>query len=110
MLCVSHSSECNARLLAPAGLPRSTVCTTINEVCALGVESVVLGSQALMCGLQDAVLAGGMESMSNVPFYMAPGETSYGGLKLRALKCLLVSRGNKAQSAGHVLMQSCTDG
>jgi acetyl-CoA C-acetyltransferase len=46
------------------------------------MKSVMLGSQALMCGLQDVVLAGGMESMSNVPFYMARGETSYGGVKL----------------------------
>ncbi|XP_069680743.1 acetyl-CoA acetyltransferase, mitochondrial isoform X2 [Periplaneta americana] len=65
-----------------AGLPKSTVCTTINKVCASGMKSVMLGSQALMCGLQDVVLAGGMESMSNVPFYMKRGETSYGGLKL----------------------------
>jgi acetyl-CoA acetyltransferase len=35
-----------------------------------------------MCGLQDVVLAGGMESMSNVLLYMARGETSYGGVKL----------------------------
>ncbi|XP_021938306.1 acetyl-CoA acetyltransferase, mitochondrial isoform X2 [Zootermopsis nevadensis] len=65
-----------------AGLPRSTICATINKVCASGMKSVMLGSQALMCGLQDVVLAGGMESMSNVPFYMARGETSYGGVNL----------------------------
>lgn len=65
-----------------ADLPRSTVCTTINKVCASGMKSVMLGSQILMCGQQDVIVAGGMESMSNVPFYLPRGETSYGGLKL----------------------------
>lgn len=65
-----------------AGLPSTTICTTVNKVCASGMKSIMLGSQALMCGLQDVVVAGGMESMSNVPFYMPRGETSYGGVKL----------------------------
>ncbi|KAJ9574273.1 hypothetical protein L9F63_026082, partial [Diploptera punctata] len=65
-----------------AGLPKSTVCTTINKVCASGMKSVMIGAQMLMCGEQDVILAGGMESMSNVPFYMKRGETSYGGLRL----------------------------
>jgi len=65
-----------------AGLPKSTICTTINKVCASGMKSVMLGAQALQCGHQDVVLSGGMESMSNVPFYMKRGETTYGGVKL----------------------------
>ncbi|XP_058810819.1 acetyl-CoA acetyltransferase, mitochondrial [Phymastichus coffea] len=65
-----------------AGLPKSTICTTINKVCASGMKSVMLGAQALQCGHQDIVLAGGMESMSNVPYYMKRGETPYGGVKL----------------------------
>jgi acetyl-CoA C-acetyltransferase len=48
----------------------------------------MLGSQALMCGLQDVVVAGGMESMSNVLFYMPRGETSYGGVKLNVSNVL----------------------
>jgi acetyl-CoA C-acetyltransferase len=68
--------------LTVLGLPRSTICTTVNKVCASGMKSVMLGSQALMCGQQDVIVAGGMESMSKVPFYMPRGETSYGGLKL----------------------------
>lgn len=71
-----------ASLMTASGLLRSTVCTTVNKVCASGMKSVMLGSQALMCGQQDVIVAGGMESMSNVPFYMPRGETSYGGLKL----------------------------
>lgn len=65
-----------------AGLPKSTICTTVNKVCASGMKSIMLASQSLQCGHQDIVLAGGMESMSNVPYYLARGETPYGGLKL----------------------------
>ncbi|XP_076178683.1 acetyl-CoA acetyltransferase 1 isoform X2 [Ptiloglossa arizonensis] len=65
-----------------ADLPKSTVCTTINKVCASGMKSIMLASETLQCGHQEIVLAGGMESMSNVPFYLARGETKYGGMKL----------------------------
>lgn len=80
--------EREADLLVAAGLPSTTICTTINKVCASGMKSIMLGSQALMCGLQDVVVAGGMESMSNVPFYMPRGETSYGGVKLNVSNVL----------------------
>ncbi|XP_077257175.1 acetyl-CoA acetyltransferase 1 [Temnothorax americanus] len=66
-----------------AGLPSSTICTTVNKVCASGTKSVTLASQSLQCGHQEIVLAGGMESMSNVPYYLARGETPYGGVKLQ---------------------------
>ncbi|XP_076549095.1 acetyl-CoA acetyltransferase 1 isoform X1 [Osmia lignaria lignaria] len=65
-----------------AGLPKSTICTTVNKVCASGMKSIMLASQSLQCGHQEIVLAGGMESMSNVPFYLQRGETKYGGMKL----------------------------
>ncbi|CAK9831206.1 Acetyl-CoA acetyltransferase, mitochondrial [Anthophora retusa] len=65
-----------------AGLPKSTICTTINKVCASGMKSIMLASQLLQCGQQEIVLAGGMESMSNVPYYLSRGETKYGGMKL----------------------------
>ena len=52
-----------------AGLPDSTICTTINKVCASGTKSVMLAAQSIMLGDNDIVIAGGMESMSNVPFY-----------------------------------------
>jgi acetyl-CoA C-acetyltransferase len=53
-----------------AGLPYSTVCTTINKVCASGTKSAILGAQQIQLGLRDVVLAGGMESMTNVPYYL----------------------------------------
>nr|QBB20031.1 acetoacetyl-CoA thiolase [Dendroctonus rhizophagus] len=65
-----------------AGLPTSTICTTINKVCASGMKSIMLGAQALQTGSQEVVLAGGMESMSNVPYYMKRGQTPYGGVQL----------------------------
>jgi len=46
------------------------------------MKSVMLASQSLQCGHQEIVLAGGMESMSNVPYYLARGGTPYGGIKL----------------------------
>ena len=52
-----------------AGLPNHVNCTTINKVCASGMKAVMLGAQAIMLGDADVVVAGGMESMSNVPFY-----------------------------------------
>jgi acetyl-CoA C-acetyltransferase len=53
-----------------AGIPYSVICTTINKVCAAGMKSVMLASQSIQLGLNDIVVAGGMESMSNVPKYL----------------------------------------
>jgi acetyl-CoA C-acetyltransferase len=52
-----------------AGLPDSVNCTTVNKVCASGMKSIALAAQSIMLGDADIVVAGGMESMSNVPFY-----------------------------------------
>lgn len=53
-----------------AGLPDEVSCTTVNKVCASGMKSIAMGVQSIMCGDTDIVVAGGMESMSNVPFYV----------------------------------------
>jgi acetyl-CoA C-acetyltransferase len=53
-----------------AGLPDEVVCTTVNKVCASGLKAVVQGAQAIALGDAGIVVAGGMESMSNVPFYV----------------------------------------
>lgn len=68
-----------------AGLPISTPCTTVNKVCASGMKAIMMASQSLMCGHQDVMVAGGMESMSNVPYVMSRGATPYGGVKLEDL-------------------------
>ncbi len=53
-----------------AGLPDAVPCTTINKVCGSGLKAVMLGAQAIALGEAEAVVAGGMESMSNVPYYL----------------------------------------
>jgi acetyl-CoA C-acetyltransferase len=62
-----------------AGLPKETPCTTINKVCGSGLKSVVQGAQAIANGDYDLVVAGGMESMSNVPYYLP---TARAGMRL----------------------------
>ncbi|TAD86244.1 MAG: acetyl-CoA C-acyltransferase [Bacteroidetes bacterium] len=52
-----------------AGLSNSTNCTTINKVCASGMKAVALAAQSIALGHAQVVVAGGMESMSNVPYY-----------------------------------------
>ncbi len=52
-----------------AGLPDNVNCTTVNKVCASGMKSIVFGAQNILLGDSEVVVAGGMESMSNVPFY-----------------------------------------
>jgi acetyl-CoA C-acetyltransferase len=53
-----------------AGLGYEVECTTINKVCASGSKAVMFAAQAIMLGHKDVIVAGGMESMSNVPFYL----------------------------------------
>jgi len=53
-----------------AGLPDNVVCTTVNKVCASGMKAIAQGAQSILLGDADVVVAGGMESMSNVPFYV----------------------------------------
>lgn len=53
-----------------AKLPSSTICTTVNKVCASGMKSVIFGTQSIQLNEYEIVLAGGMESMSNVPHYL----------------------------------------
>ncbi len=53
-----------------AGLPDKVICTTINKVCASGMKAVAQGAASIALGEADIIVAGGMESMSNVPFYV----------------------------------------
>jgi len=52
-----------------AGLSNKVICSTINKVCASGMKSIALAAQSILLGGADIIIAGGMESMSNVPFY-----------------------------------------
>jgi acetyl-CoA C-acetyltransferase len=60
-----------------AGLPNETQCTTINKVCASGMKSVVIAAQNIMLGDAEVVVAGGMENMSAVPYYLDQARTGY---------------------------------
>jgi acetyl-CoA C-acetyltransferase len=53
-----------------AGLPKSVQATTVNKVCGSGMQTVIMGSEALMAGSVDYVIAGGMESMTNAPYLL----------------------------------------
>src|SRR5678815_5377680 len=53
-----------------AGIPASVSAVTINKVCGSGLKSVMLAAQAIRAGDADAIVAGGMESMSNAPHYV----------------------------------------
>ena len=52
-----------------AGLSNKVICTTINKVCASGMKSIAIAAQSILLGDAEVIIAGGMESMSNVPFY-----------------------------------------
>jgi acetyl-CoA C-acetyltransferase len=53
-----------------AGLPQSTPCVTLNKVCGSGLKTVMMASQAIRCGDAQVVVAGGMENMSQAPYYL----------------------------------------
>jgi len=60
-----------------AGLPYETQCFTINKVCGSGLKAVMLAAQAIQLGDADVVIAGGMESMSNAPYYLEKARFGY---------------------------------
>ena len=80
----ANSGQAPARQAAIfAGIPDNVPCTTVNKVCASGMKSIMIAAQTIICGDNDVVVAGGMESMSNVPHYFAKGRT---GQKLGDMK------------------------
>jgi acetyl-CoA C-acetyltransferase len=60
-----------------AGIPDQVPCTTINKVCASGMKCITLGAQSIMLGLNDIVVAGGMENMSQIPYYIPNARWGY---------------------------------
>jgi acetyl-CoA C-acetyltransferase len=60
-----------------AGLPNDVPCTTVGKVCGSGLMAVMLGAKSVMLGDADVVVAGGMESMSNVPYYLPTARKGY---------------------------------
>ncbi|MGN7819413.1 acetyl-CoA C-acyltransferase [Chitinophaga varians] len=60
-----------------AGLPNTVPCTGVNKVCASGMKAIMLGAQSILLGDNDIVVAGGMENMSGVPYYLDKARTGY---------------------------------
>lgn len=81
MGCANQAGEDNrnvARMsLLLAGLPTSVPGVTVNRLCASGLEAVIQGARAVMCGEADVIIAGGVESMTRAPFVMAKPEQAY---------------------------------
>lgn len=77
-VCSANVGQAPARQAAlGAGLSLSVPCTTVNKVCASGMKSIMFGAQSIMLGYNDVVIAGGMESMSNIPYYVPNARWGY---------------------------------
>jgi acetyl-CoA C-acetyltransferase len=61
-----------------AGLPVSTICTTVNKVCASGMKATTMAAQAIQLGDAEFVIAGGMENMSQIPYYLPKARYGFG--------------------------------
>ncbi len=60
-----------------SGIPSTVPSTTVNKVCASGSKAIILAAQSIMMGINDVVVAGGMESMSNIPYYLDKARNGY---------------------------------
>jgi len=70
-VCSANLGQAPARQAAlGAGIDNKVPCTTVNKVCSSGMKSIMFGAQSIMIGHNDVVIAGGMESMSNIPYYI----------------------------------------
>ena len=63
--------------LIHSGIPNTVPATTVSKVCGSGMEAVILAARALALGDADVIVAGGMESMSNAPYYLDKARTGY---------------------------------
>jgi len=60
-----------------AGIGHHVPCTLINKVCASGMKAIMIGAQSIMLGINNLVVSGGMESMSNIPYYIPKARFGY---------------------------------
>ena len=60
-----------------AGLPNEVACTTVNKVCASGMKAIMMATQEILLGDADIVVAGGMENMSQAPYYVEKARYGY---------------------------------
>lgn len=77
-VCSANLGQAPARQAAiNAGIPVSVPCTTINKVCASGAKAIMFAAQSIQLGINDIVVAGGMENMSQIPYYLANARFGY---------------------------------
>ncbi|RME94230.1 MAG: acetyl-CoA C-acyltransferase [Bacteroidetes bacterium] len=70
-VCSANLGQAPARQAAlAAGIPNTVPATTVNKVCSSGAKAIMFGAQSIMLGHADIVIAGGMESMSQIPYYI----------------------------------------
>lgn len=84
-VCSANLGQAPARQAARgAGVSDNVPCTAINKVCASGMKAIMYGAQSIMLGFNDLVVAGGMESMSNIPYYVPSARwgSKYGNMEL----------------------------
>lgn len=84
-VCQANLGQAPARQAAiGAGLGYNVPCTTVNKVCSSGMKSIMFGAQNIMLGMSDVVMTGGMESMSNIPYYVPSARwgSKYGNVQL----------------------------
>lgn len=60
-----------------AGIGYNVPCTTVNKVCSSGMKTVMLGAQSIMLGINEVVVTGGFENMSNIPYYIPKARYGY---------------------------------
>ena len=84
-VCSANLGQAPARQAAlGAGISNEVPCTTINKVCSSGMKSIMFGAQSIALGQADIIVAGGMESMSNIPYYVPEMRwgTKFGGSEI----------------------------
>ncbi|MFZ1706042.1 MAG: thiolase family protein [Saprospiraceae bacterium] len=75
----SNAGQAPARQAAiKGGIATKTPCTTVNKVCASGMKAAMFAAQSIQLGQNDLVIAGGMENMSSIPFYLGKARYGYG--------------------------------
>ena len=77
-VCSANLGQAPARQAALyAGIPNTVPCTTVNKVCSSGAKAIMFAAQSIMLGQKDIIVAGGMENMSAVPYYIPKARYGY---------------------------------
>ena len=107
-VCSANLGQAPARQAAlGAGISINVPCTTVNKVCSSGMKSIMFGAQTIMLGQADVIVAGGMESMSNIPYYIPKARWGhkYGNGELVDG----LSKDGLTDAYGHMAMGVCGD-